>query len=240
MKNLVSITGRPGHPLEVGHGGHYDLPGACVMEWVSLIAFGGVRKHEAGFFDVDWGFALKTDGPSCTNQVVTDVAITLNDLLSQTQRDRLARLLPRLVRAGRRGDVLQQMRTESRLVLWLVRRALELTGYEPSEREQSWLDQFTEYVRGSRERLELPDIDTYSPVHALYERDLHPLLHTLLEDRHYDEDPSRILEDLLDALDKAYAEEGLLAPEDEDPQAGYLSDEEIGELAHLLEFGVGE
>jgi len=79
-------------------GAHPDSPDGCLMEWVALIS--GLPK---------------TDRPSCINQLVTSVAIHLNDTLDDASRQRLKAFIPRLLRA-RRGPA--DERIAVRLAIW--------------------------------------------------------------------------------------------------------------------------
>jgi hypothetical protein len=79
-------------------GAHPDSPDGCLMEWVALIS--GLPK---------------TDRPRCINQLVTSVAIHLNDTLDEMSRQRLKGFIPGLLRA-RRG--LADARINVRLAIW--------------------------------------------------------------------------------------------------------------------------
>src|SRR5437870_4880051 len=79
-------------------GAHPDSPDGCLMEWVALIS--GLPK---------------TDRPRCINQLVTSVAIHLNDTLDDVSRQRLKGFIPRLLRA-RRGPA--DARIGVRLAIW--------------------------------------------------------------------------------------------------------------------------
>lgn len=61
-------------------------PDGCLMEWVALMS--GV---------------VKTDRPRCINELVTSVAIHLNDTLDDVARQRLKAFIPQLVGARRSG-----------------------------------------------------------------------------------------------------------------------------------------
>lgn len=65
-------------------GAHPGSPDGCLMEWVAMIA--GVTK---------------TDRPKCVNELVTSVAIHLNDSLDDVTRQRLKVFVPRLLAARR-------------------------------------------------------------------------------------------------------------------------------------------
>src|SRR5436305_14099842 len=65
-------------------GAHPGSPDGCLMEWVALMS--GLPK---------------TDRPGCINQLVTSVAIHLNDTLDDPSRQRLKGFIPDLVRACR-------------------------------------------------------------------------------------------------------------------------------------------
>jgi hypothetical protein len=79
-------------------GAHPDSPDGCLMEWVALLA--GLPK---------------TDRPRCINELVTSVAIHLNDTLDDISRQRLKGFIPRLLQA-RRGPV--DRRIGVRLAIW--------------------------------------------------------------------------------------------------------------------------
>lgn len=79
-------------------GAHPGSPDGCLMEWVALIS--GLPK---------------TDRPACVNELVTSVAIHLNDMLDEVSRQRLKAFIPRLLRA-RRGPV--DPRIGVRLAIW--------------------------------------------------------------------------------------------------------------------------
>ena len=75
--NLEVIRLEPG-----SHPGY--MPDGCLMEWVALMS--GV---------------VKTDRPRCINELVTTVAIHLNDTLDDVSRQRLKAFIPQLLRARR-------------------------------------------------------------------------------------------------------------------------------------------
>src|SRR5437763_1116079 len=79
-------------------GAHPDSPDGCLMEWVALVS--GLPK---------------TDRPRCVNELVTSVAIHLNDTLDEFSRQRLKGFIPRLLRA-RRGPA--DARIAVRLAIW--------------------------------------------------------------------------------------------------------------------------
>jgi hypothetical protein len=79
-------------------GAHPDSPQGCLMEWVALLSGGP-----------------KTDRPQCVNELVTSVAIHLNDSLDDDRRQGLRRFIPALLEAGRGpGDD----RIGIRLAIW--------------------------------------------------------------------------------------------------------------------------
>ncbi|HET9733231.1 MAG TPA: hypothetical protein VFP54_11200 [Acidimicrobiales bacterium] len=88
----------------IAKGAHPDGDGACVMEWVSLLAGGA-----------------KTDHPGCTNPLIAAAAITVNDLLGDEDRQRLAPLVPRLALATVSGP-----RIDVALAVWCGRGILPL------------------------------------------------------------------------------------------------------------------
>src|SRR5256885_2933468 len=95
--------------LEPGaHPGSLD---GCLMEWVALMS--GLPK---------------TDRPDCVNQLVTSVAIHLNDTLDDASRQRLKGFIPRLQRA-RRGPA--DDRIGIRMAIWA---ATSIAGSTPPDR----------------------------------------------------------------------------------------------------------
>lgn len=70
--------------IRLQSGSHPDSPDGCLMEWVALMS--GV---------------VKTDRPRCINELVTSVAIHLNDALDEVSRQRLKAFIPLLLRARR-------------------------------------------------------------------------------------------------------------------------------------------
>ena len=91
-------------------GAHPGSPDGCLMEWVALMS--GLPK---------------TDRPRCINQLVTSVAIHLNDTLDDASRQRLKEFIPRLLRA-RRGPA--DDRIAVRLAIWA---ATTIAGSAPPE-----------------------------------------------------------------------------------------------------------
>ena len=79
-------------------GAHPDSPQGCLMEWVALLS--GLPK---------------TDRPQCVNDLVTSVAIHLNDTLDDERRQELTGFIPRLL-AARRDPA--DPRIGIRLAIW--------------------------------------------------------------------------------------------------------------------------
>ena len=79
-------------------GAHPDSPQGCLMEWVALLS--GLPK---------------TDRPQCVNDLVTSVAIHLNDTLDDDRRQELTGFIPRLL-AARRDPA--DPRIGIRLAIW--------------------------------------------------------------------------------------------------------------------------
>lgn len=99
-------------PLDAG--GHEPGTGACVMEKVAILWALHTGQDVA---------AVWSDLPECTNEVVAEVARYVNDHLTNTQRQKLNALIPRLLRA-RRTD--SDRRVNVRLAVWSARRVLYL------------------------------------------------------------------------------------------------------------------
>jgi hypothetical protein len=91
-------------------GAHPGSPDGCLMEWVALMS--GLPK---------------TDRPGCINQLVTSVAIHLNDTLDDRARQRLKGFIPRILRARRGPD---DGRIGVRLAIWA---AASIAGSAPDE-----------------------------------------------------------------------------------------------------------
>ena len=96
--------------IRLESGAHPGSPEGCLMEWVALMS--GLPK---------------TDRPSCINQLVTSVAIHLNDTLDDATRQRLREFIPRLLRA-RRGPFDDMIGV--RLAIWSAR---SIAGAAPAE-----------------------------------------------------------------------------------------------------------
>jgi hypothetical protein len=94
----VSMQGFELELIWLEPGAHPGSPDGCLMEWVALMS--GLPK---------------TDRPRCINQLVTSVAIHLNDTLDDVSRQRLKGFIPRLLRA-RRGPA--DDRIAVRLAIW--------------------------------------------------------------------------------------------------------------------------
>ena len=91
----------PGYDLEVIRlepGVHPGSPDGCLMEWVSLMC--GLSK---------------TDRPRSINELVTAVAVHLNDELDDVARQRLKDFIPRILQARRDPD---DARIGVRLAIW--------------------------------------------------------------------------------------------------------------------------
>jgi hypothetical protein len=89
-------------------GAHPGSPDGCLMEWVALMS--GLPK---------------TDRPRCINELVTSVAIHLNDTLDEVSRQRLKGFIPRILGA-RRGPA--DRRIGVRLAVWA---AASIAGSTP-------------------------------------------------------------------------------------------------------------
>jgi hypothetical protein len=101
----------PGFDLEMIRlepGVHPDSPEGCLMEWVALLS--GVPK---------------SDRPRCINELVTSVAVHLNDTLDDVSRQRLKGFIPRILGA-RRGRA--DGRIAIRLAVWA---ATSIAGSAP-------------------------------------------------------------------------------------------------------------
>lgn len=243
----------------VDRGGHSEKVGACIMEWVSLIWARQVRVDGERVL-VDWETAngYKSDTPTCTNTYVTHLAILTNDRVSQAQRDRLARLLPRLIRAsdplppalGWQGDDPAE-RVKLRLRLWMIERVLGSEGEgELTEVGRALLAGARDLVRGTTNRDAVRDLagavlDHYRRGRrfpsdwsdwdwVVWEHwdasNVGDLLDKLTTGVQNDELVD-LLEELLDRFDKARAEEGVLG---DDPQPLYLTEDELGRVVREL------
>jgi hypothetical protein len=89
-------------------GRHPGSPDGCLMEWVSVI-----------------GRVIKTDRPGFVNELVTSVAIHLNDSLDDVSRQRLKAFIPRLLEARRSPA---DQRIGVRLAIWA---AASIAGSAP-------------------------------------------------------------------------------------------------------------
>jgi hypothetical protein len=118
---------------------------ACVMEKVAIL-----WAMHAGL-DVAEVFS---DLPACTNSIIAKAAQSVNDRLSDTERQKLNAFIPRLLRARRTPS---DHRINVRLAVWASRRLHDADGgQEAGSREaaeaaieaaQQWLDDPTEENR---------------------------------------------------------------------------------------------
>lgn len=95
--------------LPVLSAGAHDSPkdGACVMEYVSLLA------------GEEW-----SDSPACTHPVIAAVARCVNDRLSDSERQQLVPLIGRLFGTAPTGTYHEQKVLAVRLVVWSARQVL--------------------------------------------------------------------------------------------------------------------
>lgn len=217
------------------------------MEWVSLLQ-GWYVVVRRGSVRVDWSRASRTDRPTCTHPLVTQVAISINDGSDQEVRNQLARLLPRLLRAEGGEEVTRGLR------VWLLRRRLARLREEPTARGRELLELLVsggsgEDLRAAAERVRAQYglerwnyADTAIVVCAMSDVDGFPRSGYLILEADANlirdlvgstprEERAELLEDLLNALDKLRAEAGTLG---EDPEELYLSPEELAIVVETL------
>ena len=115
-------------------GAHSTGKEQCVMEKVALLWAVATNRSRS----------VVSDLPECTNEVVAKVAQRVNDDLSDTERQRLNALVPRLLRARRTSA---DPRVNVRLAIWAARRVLHLVRDEDRalceraiDAAQAWLD----------------------------------------------------------------------------------------------------
>lgn len=236
-------------------GGHEQGEvGACVMEWVSLIRDGRLRRDSRGRQWVDWFHATKTDHPTCTNLAVTEFAIATNDgIQDDRERGRLAHLIPRLLRAGRSGNWRTEARINLRLVLWVLRQRVR------SREGKRCLDLIEQVIRGEGKTIEAPRwglcgdeslVVANAIIHlrqvaeqyadedndrVLVEAEVDGLVgDATQQDLRWSPDSVLWLSELLDAHEKIRADEGELGW---DPEEHYAEEEDVAELLERLERG---
>ena len=140
--------------MNLSPGSHHGRVGACVMEMVSLINGRKVVVEADGTVDVDWLWDGKTDLPACTTKVVARAAQIVNDHLDDSQRQRLAVLIPRLLRARRCANPDVEHRVQVRVALWAAR---SVAHFVPDEQRgvcdaalaavEAWLDDPSDTTR---------------------------------------------------------------------------------------------
>lgn len=96
LRRQVPIAKRPTIDTSV----HVRKPGACAMEWVSLLNVGAVELDRRNRLRVNYLDPRKTDIPACTPRILRNVVIGVNDSLSDSERSALAPLIPRLLISG--------------------------------------------------------------------------------------------------------------------------------------------
>lgn len=226
------------------------------MEWVSLIRYGALKRDSADRLRVDWKHGTKSDHPACTNRLVADAAISVNDALGDRDRGQLAHLIPRLLRAGRARDSITEFKISVRLLARLLRHAVR-SGSE-GEGGVRYLDQIEQLVRGQVTGEEfdsnsLPYLRVRNSNLSLHKLRLLALRYAggersteLLRDLNYqiavgfdclapeDVNPAIWLSEVLDAHEKIRADEGELLW---DPEDDYISDRDLAELVDKLDRG---
>jgi hypothetical protein len=121
--------------MPLAYGGHKPGSQACLMEKVAILW----ALHSNQDVTEVW-----SDLPECTNEIIARAAQLVNDVLTDTERQRLNTLIPRLLRA-RRTDSDRRINVRlavfaGRSVLHLVRdedRAVALRAIEAAE---AWLE----------------------------------------------------------------------------------------------------
>lgn len=85
----------------IGKGAHTGIPGACTMEWVSVLSLGRVQLGENGRVQADLRTPGKTAMPKCTPWLIGSLVVNANDATwDHETRAGLARFIPRLLEAG--------------------------------------------------------------------------------------------------------------------------------------------
>lgn len=152
----------------------------CVMQWVSILQSPGIMHRAA-----QGRWDAVSDRPECTNAVITGTAIRLNDNLGDVERQRLWTLLPRINEARRTSA---DRRVNVRLAIWCAESVFDLV--EGKERRAK----ARKAINAAKAWLEDPSRENAASADAA--RPYH--------------DPIEWFGRLLDAHEKACAEEGVL------------------------------
>ncbi len=159
--------------------GKHDKPtqGMCVMEMASLLAKEKFSDH-----------------PTCVNEVITRSAQRVNDSVSEADRQRLKKLLPRIMRCRRTGD---DKRINVRLAIYCARSVEHLVHGRNKRKAREAIEAAEKWLRG-----EATEQECASDASAAYASATH--------------DRVLWLSDLIDAWEKAAVEEGeaLWEPQD--------------------------
>ncbi len=110
--------------------GKHDKPtqGMCVMEMASLLAKEKFSDH-----------------PTCVNEVITRSAQRVNDSVSEADRQRLKKLLPRIMRCRRTGD---DKRINVRLAIYCARSVEHLVHGRNKRKAREAIEAAEKWLRG--------------------------------------------------------------------------------------------
>jgi hypothetical protein len=121
--------------MPLAYGGHKPGNQACLMEKVAILW----ALHSNQDVTEVW-----SDLPECTNEIIARAAQRANDVLADTERQRLNTLIPRLLRA-RRTDSDRRINVRlavfaGRSVLHLVRDEDRAVALQAIEAAEAWLE----------------------------------------------------------------------------------------------------
>jgi hypothetical protein len=213
--------------LKLAKGNHRLKDGGCLVEIVSMLL--GRQVIVDGVLKPNWLWPAKTDAPPCISPIISHACQKVNDALPVDERQRLALLIPRILRA-RSMDHDVERRIGIRLTLWAARSAEHLL-------EPEILDRFHRALELSEAALWSDDVEFddnhwelgwLGACHAAAQAGRFPLsaisgaIGTLDCGRR--DDLVMWLDSLLDAWAKAVVEEGLALY---DPTIDYPPDDEV-------------
>lgn len=220
--------------IRLSHGSHPDVDGGCLMEVASLLLARKIVRN--GVVDADWTCREKNAAPSCLCYSISAAVQRVNDRTPNEDLWRLAHLLPRLLRARRAPGFEAEARIRQRLAIWAARYVLDRVDPRQLPRALAAIEWAEEHLWDPSDLL-TEDDDMFS---AEWQPGFNAAARTALEAAGDDiairsalssaiscldnEELPMFLSDLLDAHEKALAEEGLAIW---DPNFEYPSDDEI-------------
>lgn len=226
--------------IRLRKGAHQGADGACLAEIVSLLQGGQMMNN--GVVAPNWRWRDKTDRPTCMSSCVYIAVHNVNDRLDSDARQRLVLLVPRLLRARPGRTNAAEHRIRRRVAIWAARSVLDKIEDEglrarcakrlDAAEEALWDEPPTVLHVPKGIKLGKNKATTTVVAYATDPtgRNAHSAI-TMAVKCLADDELALWLSDLLDAHDKARAEEGDLAW---DPTIEYPSDDDVNAVIEAV------